>query len=337
MTKLVLAIESSCDDTAVSLIGGNRTIHCHLKQTQIQEHAAYGGVVPELAARAHLAYLPQLVKAVFQQSGIKPENIDAIAATAGPGLIGGLLVGVSYAKGMAVALDKPFIAVNHLAGHALTVRMIEEVAFPYMLLLTSGGHCQLMIVHNADNYELLGQTLDDAAGEAFDKLAKILDIPFDGSGGAAVEKLAKQGDATKIDFAIPLKGRNDFAFSFSGLKAAAKRLYDQQPDINKADLCAAYQQTIARHLTTVCNRALQQFRPKRFVVAGGVAANQTIRQQLESSALKHYAMFHCPPMQWCTDNAAMIGWAAIEQLNNGAVCQLGFNPSPRWLLYDKVS
>lgn len=338
---IVLGVETSCDETSVALVNSNKQILAHLVSSQIKDHEVYGGVVPEVAARAHLGVLPGLLNQVFQDAKIKPADIAAIAVTTGPGLIGGVVVGTMAAKAMAAALHKPFIAVNHLEGHALTARLTEDVPFPFILLLVSGGHCQIMLVEDVGRYQVLGATLDDAVGECFDKVAKMLGLPY--PGGPQIEQIAKQGDPKAFDFPRPMFGQKHLNFSFSGLKTAVRQTIqklqaeyeDQLPDKIVADICASFQHTVARVLYDRIKQAFVYATEnyadyKHFVVAGGVAANQHIRYVLQSICEEFKFTFHAPPLKLCTDNGAMIAWAGVERLQRGLTDPLDIKPRPRW-------
>jgi N6-L-threonylcarbamoyladenine synthase len=336
---LVLGIETSCDETAVALVDDEKRIRAHRVLSQLREHAPFGGVVPEIAARAHLDYLDDLIGQAFAEAGCAPSAIDAVAATAGPGLIGGVFVGVMTAKAMAAALGKPFVAVNHLEAHALTVRLTAEVAFPYLLLLVSGGHCQLLAVEGVGRYAKLGTTLDDAAGETFDKAAKLLGLGF--PGGPAIEAAALDGDPHRFALPRPLLGRKGCDFSFSGLKTALRQEIDSLgPGLSRrdvADLAAGLQSAIAAVLADRVANAAALFRarcgePSCLVVAGGVAANKMLRTTLQQSAENQGFGFLAPPPSLCTDNAAMVAWAGIERFRLGLTDGLDFAARPRWPL-----
>jgi len=340
---VILGIETSCDETSVALVNSNKKILAHLVFSQIKDHEVYGGVVPEIAARAHLNVLPGLLTRVFQEAKINPADIAAIAVTTGPGLIGGVVVGTMAAKAMAVALKKPFIAVNHLEGHALTARLTGDVPFPFLLLLVSGGHCQIMLVEEVGKYQVLGSTLDDAVGECFDKVAKMLNLPY--PGGPQIEQKAKFGDPTAFDFPRPMIGQKHLNFSFSGLKTAVRQTIQKLqseygnslPDKIVADICASFQNTVARVLYDRIKQALlytaeNHIDYKHFVVAGGVAANQHIRNVLQSICNEFNLTFHAPPLKLCTDNGAMIAWAGMERFQRGLTDTLDIKPRPRWPL-----
>lgn len=322
--SLILGIETSCDETAVALVRGDGTILAHRVRAQIAAHEPYGGVVPEIAAREHISVLDHLISDVLAEAGVEPSDLTAIGATTGPGLIGGLIVGVMTGKAMATALRKPFIAVNHLEGHALTVRLTDGVAFPFLLLLVSGGHCQLLEVSDLGSYSRLGTTLDDAAGEAFDKTAKLLGLPY--PGGPAVEQAALAGDPHRFDLPRPLYGKPGCDFSFSGLKTAVRRAAEDcvaregyLNEADRADLCASFQRSLGDCIEDRTARAMALFKesapdvtPPLFVVAGGVAANTVLRQRLVRLCEDHGFVFHAPPQPLCTDNGVMIAWAAME-------------------------
>lgn len=332
----ILGIETSCDETAAAVVTGDKEILSNIVLSQVEEHTPYGGVVPEIAARAHLEYVDTVVAKAMGEAGIAWRELDAIAATAGPGLIGGVLVGAMTAKAIAAVYDKPFIAVNHLEGHALTVRLTNDVEFPYLLLLASGGHCQILAVEGVGKYKLLGQTIDDAAGEAFDKVAKMLDVGF--PGGPAVEKLAEQGDASRYDFPRPMKGKQNCDFSFSGLKTAVRYKLDEISEGDKADVCASFQLAVCDTIKDRLKRAIKVFKKeypagKTLVVSGGVAANKQIRATLEGMAEDNNMDFVAPPLKLCTDNAAMIAWAGLEHFRLGNISPLDFKPRPRWPIY----
>lgn len=332
---LVLGIESSCDETAVALVRGDRTIVAQAIASQEAEHAPYGGVVPEIAARAHAERLAPMLAKVMTEAGVALGDVDAIAATAGPGLIGGVMVGLVSAKALAMAADKPLIAVNHLEGHALSPRLADAgLGFPYLLLLVSGGHCQILAVEGVGRYRRLATTIDDALGEAFDKTAKILGLGY--PGGPAVERLALEGDAGSVPLPRPLKGAREPHFSFAGLKSAVLRAKESGAHAD-ADICASFQQAAVECLIDRLARALETAGPfPALVVAGGVAANKTVRAALEAFAARHAMRFTAPPLALCTDNAAMIAWAGCERLAaeglGFAGDPLDFVARPRWPL-----
>jgi N6-L-threonylcarbamoyladenine synthase len=332
---IVLGIESSCDETAVALVAGDRTILAQRIASQEAEHAPYGGVVPEIAARAHAERLAPILEAVMGDAGLTLNDVDAIAATAGPGLIGGVMVGLVSAKALAMAAGKPLIAVNHLEGHALSPRLADrELGFPYLLLLVSGGHCQILAVEGVGQYRRLATTIDDALGEAFDKTAKILDLGY--PGGPAVERLALEGDAKAVPLPRPLKGSGEPHFSFAGLKSAVLRAVESKAH-KPADIAASFQQAAIDCLIDRLEKALRDHGgAPALVVAGGVAANKAVRGALETLATCHQMRFVAPPMALCTDNAAMIAWAGYERLvqegDDFAGDPLDLRARPRWPL-----
>jgi len=340
----ILGIESSCDETAAAVLDGAGTILAEAVLSQQGEHAPYGGVVPEIAARAHLAHLPALVREVLTRAGLGFDGLGGVAATGGPGLIGGLIVGSLMAKGIALARGLPYVAVNHLEAHALTARLpglVEGGApFPYLLLLVSGGHCQCVRVAGVGTYTRLGGTLDDAVGEAFDKVAKLLGLGW--PGGPALEKLAEGGDARRYAFPRPLLGRAGCDFSFSGLKTAvaqdvARHGAGALPMQTAADIAASFQRAVAEVLADRAGHAMAMMRgrvplSRLLVVAGGVAANGTVRAALAEAADASGFTLVAPPIRLCSDNAVMVAWTAIERLQLGLVDALDFAPRPRWPL-----
>jgi len=335
----VLGLETSCDETAASVVRlspeGEATVLSSVVHSQIDDHAAYGGVVPEIAARSHVEMIDGVVRRAMEEAGLTYEALDGVAATAGPGLVGGVMVGLSFGKAVALARGLPLIAVNHLEGHAVSARLGQPVDYPFLLLLVSGGHCQLLEVRGVGEMTRLGTTIDDAAGEAFDKIAKALGLGY--PGGPALEKLAETGDGARFDLPRALLGRKDCDFSFSGLKTAAARLAQAcETDQQRADLADAVQTAIARQLSERSDRALKAYaeaHPHRlFVVAGGVAANRTVRATLQATAEKNGFAFLAPPMAYCTDNAAMIALAGAERLRKGLVSDIDTAARPRWPL-----
>ncbi len=335
----VLGLETSCDETAASVVrltpDGTATVLSSVVHSQIDDHAAYGGVVPEIAARSHVEMIAGVTARAMAEAGLGYDGLDGVAATAGPGLVGGVMVGLSFGKAVALARDLPLIAVNHLEGHAVSARLGQPVAYPFLLLLVSGGHCQLLEVRGVGDMTRLGTTIDDAAGEAFDKIAKALGLGY--PGGPALEKLAESGDGARFDLPRALLGRKDCDFSFSGLKTAASRLaHACETDQDRADLADAVQTGIARQLSDRADRALKAYAEthenRLFVVAGGVAANRTIRATLEATAAKNGFAFLAPPMAYCTDNAAMIALAGAERLQKGWTSEIDAVARPRWPL-----
>lgn len=332
---IVLGIETSCDETAAAVVSNDKRILSNVIHAQIEAHQPYGGVVPEIAARNHLAHLDSVVKKALDEADLTLVDVDAIAVTAGPGLIGGVMVGVMAAKAMAASLGKPFVAVNHLEGHALTARLTNDVEFPFLLMLMSGGHCQILMVKGLGDYTVLGKTIDDAAGEAFDKVAKSLDLDY--PGGPQVELFAKTGNAKRFVLPRPLKGREGCDFSFAGLKTAARNIIlagEIQTDQDKSDLCAGFQEAIKDCLVDRLQHALAMTDVdfKAVVLAGGVAANQYLRSALTTVCHENGKEFVAPPLKLCTDNAVMISWAGIERLKLGQQSDLNFQPRPRWPL-----
>ena len=339
---LVLGIETTCDETAASVVAlgraGNGEILSNVVLSQIAEHAAYGGVVPEIAARAHVAAIDRIVARAMSDAGVAYADLDGVAAAAGPGLIGGVMVGLITGKAIALAAQKPFIAVNHLEAHALTARLTDGIAFPYLLLLVSGGHTQLVAVRGAGDYLRLGTTIDDAAGEAFDKIAKMLGLAY--PGGPQVEKEAARGNPARFDFPRPMHGRPDADFSFSGLKTAVRIAAERIAPLSGtdiADLCASFQAAMVDVMVERTRAGLRAFRekvgaPNALIVAGGVAANDAIRRGLQRMTGESGLRLIAPPLNLCTDNGAMIAWTGIEYLRLGQTTGLDFAARPRWPL-----
>ena len=333
---IILGIESSCDETAAALVTSGRRVLAHALAGQADSHAPYGGVVPEIAARAHVDRLMPLVEQALMESGLSLNDVDAIAATAGPGLIGGVMVGLVTGKALAHAAGKPLIAVNHLEGHALSPRLADpDLAFPYLLLLVSGGHCQLLAVEGVGRYRRLATTIDDAAGEAFDKSAKLLGLPY--PGGPELEKLAATGDARAVPLPRPLLGSAEPHFSFAGLKSAVSRAV--QSDTHRPqDIAASFQAAVVDCLIDRTRRAIAAAKKTTtlpmtaLVVAGGVAANSAVRSRLKALATDHSLGFVAPPLWLCTDNAAMIAWAGVERFAAGLTDPLDTPARPRWPL-----
>jgi N6-L-threonylcarbamoyladenine synthase len=338
-SPIILGIESSCDETAVALVRGDGEVLAHALATQREEHAPYGGVVPEIAARAHLAQIDRLYMRAMAEAGLPLSAVDAVAATTGPGLIGGVIVGAMFGKALAAAAGKPFIAVNHLEGHALTVRLTHKVAFPYFLLLVSGGHCQMLLVEGVGCYTRLGGTKDDALGEAFDKCAKMLGLGY--PGGPALERAAARGTA-RFALPRPLVGTEGCDFSFSGLKTAVRLLIEKetaQAPLSEAlvnDVAASFQQAVLAVLDDRVARGLAAVRAlapvTAMAVAGGVAANQAIGARLRSMAEREGLPLVVAPPALCTDNAVMIAWAGAERYAMGRFDGLDTEPRARWPL-----
>jgi N6-L-threonylcarbamoyladenine synthase len=328
---IILGLESSCDETAAAIVRSDRTILSHALAGQEDHHRAFGGVVPEIAARAHAELMTPLVETALADAGLTLNDVDAIAATAGPGLIGGVMVGLVTAKALAMASGKPLIAVNHLEGHALSPRLIDaDLEFPYLLLLVSGGHCQLLRVNGVGDYNRLATTIDDAVGEAFDKTAKILGLGF--PGGPAVERAAAIGNAHNVPLPRPLKGADEPHFSFAGLKSAVLRAHETG-QYRVEDIAASFQLAVIDCLYDRISYTLDRIdAPAALVVAGGVAANVPIREMLERLAAQRGMRFVAPPLWLCTDNGAMIAWAGAERFGMGLTDGLDFVARPRWPL-----
>ncbi|MBD5400646.1 tRNA (adenosine(37)-N6)-threonylcarbamoyltransferase complex transferase subunit TsaD [bacterium] len=346
---LCLGIESSCDETSAAIVDSNRNVLAHIIYSQIPEHQKYGGVVPELAARAHILAIDMVIAQTLSAAGKTIDDIDVVAATAGPGLIGGVLVGWLAATGIAQSAGKPLVAVNHLEGHALVPRLhaaaadgsdlASGVPFPYLLMLASGGHCQILLVRGVGDYELIGQTLDDSAGEAFDKVAKMLGLDY--PGGPVVDARAKNGNPHVFNFPRPLCDKPGCDFSFSGIKTAARTFLSRvdvpYSDTFINDFCASFQASVVDCITNRLEHAMRDARvraasPQTLVVAGGVAKNSAIRTAMEELAASHNMTFAAPPMNLCTDNGAMIAWAGIENYREGNVVTEPIAPRPRWPL-----
>ncbi len=341
----VLGIETSCDETAAAVVrlgaDGRPEVLADEVLSQIADHAPFGGVVPEIAARAHVETIEPVARRALEAAGLAPANLDGVAATAGPGLVGGVMVGLSFAKAMALALGKPLIAVNHLEGHAVSARLATDCPYPYLLLLVSGGHCQLLAVEGIGACRRLGTTLDDAAGEVFDKVGGALGLLY--PGGPALERLAEGGDPRRFPLPRALAGREGCDFSFSGLKTAAARLAATlSSEADRRDLAASLQATIADQLATRTERAMDLYAPanddeRRLVVAGGVAANGAVRAALARLAEMRGFAFVAPPSRWCTDNAAMIALAGAERLALGLTDSLDVSARPRWPLDENAA
>ena len=349
---IVLGIETSCDETAAAIVtedGGCGRILSNIVLSQLDEHRPYGGVVPEIAARAHVEAIDNVVAEAMNEAGLHFDQLDGIAATGGPGLIGGVMVGIMTAKALTFVHGLPFIAINHLEAHALTVRLTgdsngQKIDFPYMLLLVSCGHCQLLAVEGIGKYRRLGTTIDDALGEAFDKTAKMLGLGY--PGGPAVERMAARGNSNRFKLPRPMKGRAGCDFSFSGLKTKVRQTIEALPPGNLkyqdvADLCASFQQAAGDVLADRCENALDIFLKLHptggtLVVAGGVAANTFLRERLEILASMKAVPFAAPPAELCTDNGAMVAWTGLEKLRLGETDGLAFRPRPRWPLDPKA-
>ena len=327
---VILGLESSCDDTAAALVATDGRILAQAVVSQNDAHRPFGGVVPEIAARAHVQILPELIERVLVEGGTSLDDVDAIAATAGPGLIGGVMVALLAGKGLALAAGKPLIAVNHLEGHALSPRLVDrDLGFPYLLLLVSGGHCQLLEVAGIGSYRRLATTIDDAAGEAFDKAAKLLGLGY--PGGPALERLARDGDPHAVPLPRPLLGSGEPHFSFAGLKSAVQRAV-ASGGFSPADIAASFQQAVIDCLVDRARLALERSEAPALVVAGGVAANTSIRTALEQLATDNGRRFSVPPAWLCTDNAAMIAWAGAERYEAGMFDSLDVTARARWPL-----
>ena len=335
--SIVLGIETSCDETGVAIVDSDRRVHAEALFSQEDEHALYGGVVPEIAARAHLLRLDRLIERTMAEAGMGFSELDAVAATAGPGLIGGLMVGLVTAKAICLAAGLKLVAVNHLEAHALTARLTHALAFPYTLLLVSGGHCQLQVVLGVGRYRRLGSTIDDAVGEAFDKVAKMLGLGH--PGGPRVEAAARGGDPCRFRLPRPLHGQNHCNFSFSGLKTAVRQTILAAAEVDPsfvADLCASFEAAVADCLADRTERALRRLEgdaaARHLVVAGGVAANRRIQDRLRRLAAAHGTTLVVPPLALCGDNGVMVAWAGIERLALGLTDGLDFKARPRWPL-----
>jgi N6-L-threonylcarbamoyladenine synthase len=333
---IVLGIETSCDETAAAIVTDRQEILANVLFSQIATHQKFGGVVPEVGARAHLDYLPPIIRETLHMANLSLDQLDGIAATCGPGLIGGVIVGSMMAKAIAAFHQKPFIAVNHLEAHALTVRLTNTVEFPYLLLLVSGGHCQLLQVNGVGDYIELGATLDDAVGESFDKVARMLGFPY--PGGPEIEKAARLGNPTRFDFPRPLLNQETLNFSFSGLKTAVRYALEKisiLTDQDRYDIAASFQQAVIEVLVARSLQAAEICSDlKRFVIAGGVASNQKIRSYIEEVLTKKGVEFFVSNPALCTDNGAMVAWAGLEYLRLGKQNSLDFDPRPRWPLKD---
>lgn len=337
----ILGIESSCDDTAVAIVTSDKEILSNVVISQNQEHQLFNGVVPEIAARSHLHNIEKALKDVLDESNLDLHDIDAVAATSGPGLIGGVIVGSMFGRTIASVLNKPFIAVNHLEGHALTARLTNSVNYPYLLLLVSGGHCQFIAVQALGKYKILGQTIDDSVGEAFDKVAKMLGLSF--PGGVEIEKRAKLGNPHHYVLPKPILQKNDCNMSFSGLKTAVRLLISKLEPLNNQiinDVAASFQYTVGEILSVKTLNAIRMYEEfmgsrllsKSFVISGGVAANHYLRAILQRQVNNLGYKFIAPPPKLCTDNAAMIAYAGLERLQHNLTSSLDFCPRAKWSL-----
>lgn len=343
-TMIILGIETSCDETGVALVSDKRDVLAHLVLSQIDTHQVFGGVVPEIAARAHLDHIDHLIEAVFKKANLVLDDVDGIAATCGPGLIGGVMVGMMAGKALALASGKPFVAVNHLEAHALTPRLVTDIPFPYLVLLVSGGHTQILVAEAIGSYKLWASTRDDAVGECFDKSAKMMGLPY--PGGPHLEKLAAACSdpvraRKRFPFSIPMKGSKEIEFSFSGLKTAVRQAleHNEMTDQARADLAFALQSILAETLAYRSAQAMERFAAvypdtpnPSLIVCGGVSANKTVRSELDKAANKAGFSLMAPPLEYCTDNGAMIAWAGVELMNAGKTAPLSMKARPRWPL-----
>lgn len=343
---IVLGIETSCDETGVAIVDSDRTILSHLVASQLKDHAVFGGVVPEIAARRHLDHLDHMIAASMKEAGLTFDQLDGIAATCGPGLIGGVMVGMMAGKAIAASHNKPFLSINHLEAHVLSPRIVKDIPFPYLVLLVSGGHTQILLAEGIGQYKLIGTTKDDAIGEAFDKGAKLMGLPY--PGGPHLEQLADECKdpalaAKQYPFGLPLQGQPGYDFSFSGLKTAVRMAVDKLPSplprAEAAMIAHSFQTILARHLADRVGRTMEYFKQNygthstpAFVVCGGVAANKAIRKRLSDLCDKHNFDFMAPPIELCTDNGAMIAWAGVEHLSHGRLGALDSPARPRWPL-----
>lgn len=339
----ILGIETSCDETGVAVVNDRREVLAHLVFSQIKDHQQFGGVVPEIAARAHLDHLDPLIRDTLKEAGLTFSDLDGVAATCGPGLIGGVMVGMMAGKAIAYAAGKPFLAVNHLEAHALTPRLTHDIPFPYIVLLVSGGHTQILVAEKVGHYHLWASTRDDAVGECFDKTAKMMGLPY--PGGPNLEKLATRCSdlakaKTRFPFSIPMQHNKEMVFSFSGLKTAVKNEIDKlQNSDDLPDIAASFQSVIAQTLALRAGQAMEKFKNlyphhnhPHLIVCGGVAANVSIRTALEMEARHHQFTLAAPPLEYCTDNGAMIAWAGVELLKAGRTASLATKARPRWPL-----
>jgi N6-L-threonylcarbamoyladenine synthase len=330
----VLGIESSCDETAAAIVTEDKKILSNVIYSQIDKHRSFGGVVPEIAARAHLEKIDQVVKTALQNAKLDISDITAVAATCGPGLIGGLIVGVTFAKSISVAMNIPFIAVNHIEAHALSIRLTNDVDFPYLLLLVSGGHCQICIAYSINHFEVIGKTIDDSIGESFDKVAKLLGWEY--PGGPIIEKMSANGNDQSFLLPRPLCNKDSCDFSFSGLKTAVRTAAIQcKTEQDKINLSASFQRAVIDILIYKMNQAItacKTIRLSAVVLSGGVAANKLIRMALQNVCEPQGLRFLAPPIHLCTDNGAMVAWLGVEKFLSGQCNHLNFTPMPRWPL-----
>ena len=332
---IVLGIETSCDETAAAVVDDQRRVRSNIVLSQMEEHRPYGGVVPEIAARAHVEHIDGIIRDAMEVAGLKFSDLDGVAATAGPGLIGGVMVGLVTGKAISAAIAKPLLAINHLEGHALTARLTDDIDFPYLLLLVSGGHCQLLLIEGLGNYCRLGTTIDDAVGEAFDKAGKMLGLPF--PGGPAIQVAAENGDDEAIRLPRPMVGREGCDFSFSGLKTALHRILEVDGSLAVSDVAASFQKTVGDVIVDRTYNAVAMARQNypdldRMVIAGGVAANKHLRQRLGKLCGDVGLQLVAPPPALCTDNGAMIAWAGVERLRAGLTDPLDVPARARWPL-----
>lgn len=340
MTIKILGIETSCDETAASVVTDEKNVLSNIIYSQIKEHQFFGGVVPEIAARAHLEKIDFVVEKALFDAEVDISEMNAVAGTCGPGLIGGVIVGATFAKAISLSMNIPFIAVNHIEAHAISVRLTENVEFPYLLLLASGGHCQICVVHSINSFEIIGKTIDDSVGESFDKVSKMLGFGY--PGGPIIEKIAAEGNSMKFQLPRPLCHKNSCDFSFSGLKTAVRVIVEKNlSEQNKVDLCASFQLVVSDVLAYKMNLAIDICRKRDIpitaaVISGGVAANKTIRTALKSVCAERDISFSVPPIEYCTDNAAMVAWLGIEKYKNQQLDDLSFVPRPRWPLGEYI-
>lgn len=331
---IILGIETSCDDTGIGIVTSDKKILANIVFSQIKEHAPYRGVVPEIASRSHMKALDIALSESLKESGISLEEVDAIAATGGPGLIGGVIVGTMFGKSLAYGLNKPYIAINHLEGHLLSPRITNDLEFPYLMLLVSGGHTQFVAALGLGKYKILGSTIDDAVGEAFDKTGKMLGLEY--PAGPLIEQMAKDGDPKRFELPMPLKGRKEPNFSFSGLKTAVRELISKTSKEDIKDVCASFQFTVGEILKERTKKAIDAFAEisdsKNFAMAGGVGANKYLRSELESLLSEKGFNLYTPPMNLCTDNGVMIAWAGLERYKSGITNEQSFAPKAVWSL-----